>query len=747
MAGEAAALHQMIFAAEGLEPGIAQVRRFASREGLSMSYEVDVDVEIATTSVDPRAWLLRRAFLAVGEVHGRAVLRRWGGVVTRVRERVSRGLRHRITVTIGSPLAPLTLLTDMRIFQEKPAKAIVEELLKDAGVDMSRVAWRLEGSHPEREVCTQLGETSLTFMNRILEEDGIFYFFEHADDGTTIVFADGPSAYAETSPSAALSFREDAGLVSREAISEIHEWERVRPGKVTLRDHDFQRPSLDLEARAEGDAPLGIEHYDYPGRYVDPSEGKRRAQLRLDAFTSEHRVVRGEGPAFSLVPGHTFTLEDAPDTALDQEWVVRSLEQSWSESEAEGGAVVESRFELLPKDQPFRPPQRAPRAAFPGAQIATVTGPEGAEIHTDDHGRVKVHFPWDRRSTRDDKSSCWVRVGQMHSSGAVAIPRVGWEVVVDFEGGDPDRPVIVGRLYNGKFGPPYPLPGAKTKSSLQSSSSPGGGGHNEIRMEDGGGGEQVHMHAEKDLTINVANNKTEKVATNSTSAVGTNHTLTVGSNETLSVGAAYELTIGGSQTWAVGASRTKSVSAAENVTIHGSRTLSIGGSHTTTSSKSVETSTPAALDETVGGSCIEAAALGVSMAVAGSCNISVGGAKIDAVATGKTDFTLGAMATTVGGAFVSASGADVGTNTSGAKVTTVGGAWAVNAGGDFELSSDANVSINVGGAVAFNASEIVFEVGGSNVTISGGSVSIKSSEIKLTATGPQPELAPGVEDC
>ncbi|MGK3964028.1 type VI secretion system Vgr family protein [Sorangium sp. So ce118] len=741
---DASLLYEVYFAAEGVDPSLARVLRLHAREGLSTSHAVDVTLKYPSAELEPRAWILRPAAVVVVRHRDGAVVRRFTGVVSRVGEHVTESSPQHIEVTIASPLEPLRLVVDYRIFQQKTTREIVAQILEEAGIPGDAIAWRLTGETPAREVATQLGETSFDFVNRLLEEDGITYFVEHGEDGAKLVFGDSSAAWATTAPSADIRFVADTGLTSDEAITWISEVARARPAKVTLRDHDFKRPPLDLQRSASDEAPLGRELYIYPGRYVDPDEGVRRARIRLEALAAEASGVRVLSSACSLTPGHTFTLSGALDPALDREYVVRDVVVTWGGSG--GDSVLRADAVLLPTDVPYRPPQRTPRAVARGPHLAMVTGPSGEEIHTDEFGRVKVHFPWDRRSNKDDTSSAWVRVGQMHTSGSVAIPRVGWEVIVDFEDGDPDRPIVLGRLYNGLYRPPYPLPGNKTRSSLQSLSSPGGGGHNEVRMEDGAGGEHMHVHAEKDLNVRVANNKSERVANNATYGVGVDEKLDVGANQTLEVGAAYELTVGASQSWTVGASRTKTVSGAENVVVQGSRSLSIGGSHTTTSSRSVEVSTPASLTETVGGSCLEAAALGVTMAVAGAASVTVGGAKIEACVAGKSDFTIGAHATTVGGAFISAAGTDVGFNVTGAKATTVGGIWAANAGKDLEISSEASVNINVGGAVALNAAEIVLQVGGSSVTIAAGAVTVKSSSIKVIATGVHPELAPGVED-
>jgi type VI secretion system secreted protein VgrG len=736
--------HELLFFAPGLPAGAARVRRVHAREGLSVPFLAEIDLDLTGIEGSPRSWLHGQGSLVVGRVADEAVLRRFGGVITRVRERATGGSKQLVTVTLESVLALLRLSTDYRIFQEQTTAQIVTTLLTDAGIDAAAFSFRLVGSYPTREVCTQYGETSFAFACRLLEEDGIFHFVEQTEDGPILVFADAPSAYLPTQPEDAFELRAASGLASTQAILSIREVQALRPARVTLRDHDFKRPALDLEASAEAESPLGREDYDFPGRYVDPAEGKRRAELRVAALACATTGARGTSTVFSLAAGHTFSLHGAPDPALDRDWVIVEITHDW---EDEGGHQrFSNTFRVLPSDTTFRPPATTPRATVPGPQLASVTGPSGQEIHCDEFGRIKVHFPWDRRGTKDEKSSCWVRVGQLHTSGSVVIPRVGWEVLVEFEDGDPDRPIVTGRLYNGKKGPPYPLPGKKTISSLTSASTPGGGGRNEVRMDDGAGAEQYHVYAQKDLNLVTANNKTEKVANMGNHKVGADHTRKVGANETLEVGASHELSIGSSQSWTVGGSRTKTVSGNEKITVKGSRTMLIGGSHTISTPKAFSETTPAAFAETVGGSCLEAAALGVSVAAAGAGTFTVGGAKIEAVATGRGDMTLGAQATTVGGAFISASGKDVSVSVGGAKATTVGGAFAANAGGDVELSSGSTLSLTVGGLVALTGGSLVLKVGGSTVTLSAGAVVIKSGEIKLTATGPNPELAPLVAD-
>lgn len=738
----ASTLHEVILVAQGLSAGQGRVRRFRAVEGLSRIFSLELELELADTSVDPHGFLYASASLGVVRLKDGVVLRTFTGIVTSIEERVSRAARQAVRLVIEEPLALLRYTSDYRIFQGQTTQDIISTLLSEASID--KTDFRMSGSYLTRDVCTQYGETNLAFVSRLLEEEGIFHFAEHQDNGLRTVFGDSSSAYAATTPKDTLPFYDPTGLVSTESITRIEDGARAVPVKVALRDHDFTKPDLDLTAEASIEGPFGREDYDFPGFYFDPSEGTRRAQRSLDAHAAEGLIVRARSSAMSLAAGHTFTLEGAPDAELDQEWVVRDVEHVWEDAEA--GPSYSNTALLLPKDQVFRPPLVTAKPRVPGPHLARVTGPAGQEIHCDEHGRISVTFPWDRRSTKDEKSSYWVRVGQMHTSGSSVIPRVGWEVLVDFEDGNPDRPIVLGRLYNGRNQPPYPLPAQKTASSLKSSSTPGGGGYNEVRMQDSGGGEQFHIHAEKDMNVVTANNKVEKVTTSASQSIGANQSRTVGANETWRIGSNQQVSIGAAQSHSVGGSRTKTITGNEKHTIKGSRSWTIGGSHSTTTPRSVTESTPASFSETVGGSNLEVAAMGVSMAVAGAASFTVGGAKIEAVATGRGDLTVGAHASTVGGAYIQATPKDVGVSVGGAKATTVGGAFLANAGGDVEFSSDTSVKITVGGLVALNAATIVLKVGGSSVTLSGGAVTVKSSTIKLTATGPFPELTPLVKD-
>jgi type VI secretion system secreted protein VgrG len=734
--------YDVAFSAEGVDAGLLRVIRVLASDEISAPYEVSVELFFDVGDLNSAALLRKNAAVNFFRTTDGAIIRTFAGIVTRVRESAKRFEgKQRVELTLESPLHIVGLYSDYRIYQQMTTKDIVSAIL--GGLGITTVDWRLSGSYPTREVCTQFGENTLAFISRLLEEDGIFYFFEQGASGPLLVFGDSASSWSKTQPSDQITYNEASGQLGDDAIVELVERARIRPSKVTLRDHDFKKPTLDLTSKAESTAPFSREDYDYPGRYILSSEGDRRAKLRLDGLVADAAGVMARSCAFGLTAGHTFTLSNAPDPSFDQQWVVRGIRHEWSDLHRTGGTKYTNAAHLLPTSQTYRPPMRTPRPIVPGPQTAEVAGPAGQEIFPDEYGRVKVIFPWDRYATGDDKSSCWVRVGQIHTSGSCVVPRIGWEVLVEFEDGDPDKPVIVGRMYNGKYTPPYPLPDHKTMSAMTSQVSPGGAGQNEIRMDDTTGSEQINVQAEKDLNTVTGNNRDEKVTNNQKCGVTVDQTVSIGSNQSLSVSAGTNRLVGGAQKWSVGASRTKTVGGDEKVSVKGSRTTTIGASHTIMTPMTDDVSTSGNFTETIGGSCMEMAVLEVGGAVAGSASVTIGAVKLELSATGKADNTIGAKATTVGGAFVNAAGKDVSFGVKGAKATTVGGAWMANAGGTVTLSAKSAVNITVGGAVALTAaSKLVLKVGGSSVSLSGGAVVFQSDSVQITASAVLAETAP-----
>lgn len=732
--------YALVFQGEKAPAGALRPVALYASEGLSRPPRVELELLYEEGPLALEALCRSWAEVLVVRLDTGQLVRRFAGLVTRVGELAMRNrevLRARLT--LESPLHLLSISSDLRLYQDKPTRDIVSEACAACGLPTDLLAWRLSGTYGKREVCTQWGETHLTFVSRLLEDEGIFYFVEYGES-LRLVLGDAAASYTPLPLTPEVPFRASTGLLPEETITELREVARLRPATVTLREHDFRRPSLKLEGKAEAEAPFKREHYEYPVRFSAPEEGTRKAKARLEAFTAEASGVEGRGQVFRMTAGHTFRIVEGP-AWTEREWVVREVVHRW-QSPPGGEASYRTDFRLLPNDMPFRPLPRTAKPRAYGPQTAVVTGPPGEEIYCDEFGRVKVQFSFDRHGKQDDKSSSWVRVGQMHTSGSVAIPRIGWEVLVDFEDGDPDRPLVLGRAYNGANRPPTALPGAKTVSSLTSYSSPGGGGFNEIRTDDSAGAEAFSVHAQKDMNVAVANNRDESVTQASTVGVGADQGVDIGANHVVEVGSAEQVTVGGSQSHSVVATRSETVGSNLSLDVGASRSMSVGASHTLLTPLSVDCSVKGSLNETIGGSCVEAAALGVNLAVAGATSITVGGVKLEAVVAGKNDITLGARASTVGGALVNATPQDISTSTSASKVTTVGGAWLTSAGENAEFSSEAGLTINVGGAFLVNAAEVVLKVGDSTVSLSGGNVVIHTKEVKLTATGPNAELAP-----
>lgn len=399
-------------------------------------------------------------------------------------------------------MALLAFEQDCRIFQNQSVPDIVKEILEDSGITGDLFAFRLQGDYGPREYCVQYRESDLDFISRLLEEEGIFYFFEHSPERHLLVFGNGTVNYQPIDGESRVIFHPGTDMVAEEeAVIALRLSRRICSGKFTLRDFNFEKPSLDLTAGETDQENRKREIYDYPGEYLTTEEGKRLAQVRLQQRVMFKELARGRSVVPRFLPGFTFTLHGHDLDGFNKEYllteVVHTGEQPQVLAERAAGAEgtrYHNDFVAIPSAVVLRPEMRTPKPVVEGVQTAIVTGPAGEEIYTDKHGRVKVQFHWDRRGKSDDKSSCWIRVSQLWAGagwGAMFIPRIGQEVVVDFVEGDPDRPIITGRVYHGTNTPPYDLPDDKTKSTIMSRTTPNGLTANELVMEDKAGATRV----------------------------------------------------------------------------------------------------------------------------------------------------------------------------------------------------------------------------------------------------------------
>lgn len=390
---------------------------------------------------------------------------------------------------------------DCRIFQNKSVVDIITDVVKGAGIASDRMRFVMQGTYLPREYCVQYRESDFDFVSRLMEDEGIFYFFEHTDAGHTMIFSDQTGVHADMSGSAILPYHPPStGVATGDGVYPFRYREAVRSGAVEFNDFNFRKPALDLTSTSKHSVNTELEVYDYPGRYDVSANGTQRAKVRLQGLQVARKVGEGGSDCMRMVAGCKFQLEDHPRDPFNQEYLITQVE-TWAKQpqvyeEAAGGQSpsYNNEFVCIPVAVPYRADRVTAKPVIHGVQTAVVVGPAGEEIYTDEFGRVKVQFRWDRLGKNDEKSSCWMRVAQVWAGaswGAMFIPRVGHEVIVDFEEGDPDRPIVTGRVYHGTNKPPYPLPDEKTKSTLRSRTSPSAETFNELLMEDAQGKTQV----------------------------------------------------------------------------------------------------------------------------------------------------------------------------------------------------------------------------------------------------------------
>jgi type VI secretion system secreted protein VgrG len=504
------------------------------------------------------------------------------------------GVTHDVRMRVVSRLALAGQIVTAAIYQDKDVKEIVSEALAAAGIRETMQRWQLARSYPKRPYCVQYFESTLDFVSRLLEEEGIFYSTVVEDGEEVVVFADDSTSADQVEGEPSLPYRGDTAFEApSDCVVRVIERAHVCSGKFVLRDYDFERPQLDLTATAEADAETELERYDYPGLYTEPDRGAALAQVRLEAERAERETLDVVADCPRLAAGRSFTLTETPWDDMGGELLVVRVCHVFGaparrELESLGVAVPEtpdlyvSSVRAIPATVKFRAAQTTPRPTIEGPQTARVVGPPGAvpeTIHTDKHGRIKVKFPWDLGPAHDDKASFWIRTTQLQTSGSMVLPRLGWEVVVEFLEGNPDRPVITGKLYNGLHMPPYSLPSGKTRTSFQTSSSPGGGGRNEIRFEDLAGGEEIMIHSQYDQTKATANDKKTTVGNCSSRFVAVDETIEVSGNQTAKITMGSQLTVGADQTVTVGGNRNLEVNAVAGITSAADESISVGGNH------------------------------------------------------------------------------------------------------------------------------------------------------------------------
>ncbi|MBY4714889.1 type VI secretion system Vgr family protein [Burkholderia cepacia] len=498
-----------------------------------------------------------------------------------------------------------TRRSDCRIFQNKTVPEIVQEVLSTYGFPIES---HLAETYVPRDYCVQYNETDAAFVSRLMEFEGIYFWFRHAEDTHTLMLGDAMSSHTalpgyETIPYIA---RDRTAIADEERIDGWLPAQEVSVGRHQTTDYDYTKPRADLSSQKVD--PRGHDHdslasFEWPGGYRDDAPGAHYSRVRLEEQQAEHERASADTDVRGVAPGYLFTLERCPRADQNREYLIvrcqyRFQENAYASDQGAEAVLHQTMMLVQPSSLPYRSPRDTPRPRTNGPQTATVVGPPGEEIWTDQYGRVKLQFRWDRYGQSNQDSSCWVRVSSPWAGGGfggVQIPRVGDEVVVDFLNGDPDEPIVTGRVYNGERMPPWGLPGSATQSGLLSRSSPGGTTEhaNAFRFEDKKGAEQLWMHAERnfdaetelDHSLSVGNNHTHTVGNDETMQVKNNRQRSVGQNETVNIGQNRVAQIGANEAHGVVGNRTRTVGQNETVTIAANRDATIGGVHTETVAK------------------------------------------------------------------------------------------------------------------------------------------------------------------
>jgi type VI secretion system secreted protein VgrG len=651
--------NRMLAISTALGPDVLAVRSIAVQEQISRLFQIDAELSSEDGLVDLDKVVGNEATLRLNV--GSSAKRYFNGYVSRLVQVANQGGYAHYQATIVPWLWLLTRTSDCRIFQQKSIPDIIEAVFQGHGFHDYQLS--LSGTYAPREYCVQYRETDFNFVSRLMEQAGIYYSFQHEDGKHTLILADSLSAHKPFTGYEDIIFQElEKGAVDREVITGWTVSKELQPVATALQDFDFKKPKTSLLSSANVSRPYGkaqFEIYDYPGEYVDHGDGSQLADVRLEELQTQYETLRGQASARGIAAGSTFTLKKHPRPDQNREYLVTGVALQadageYASSDEAPGEFFHCQFTCIANTQQFRPARLTPKPVVQGPQTAVVSGPGGEEIYPDNFGRVIVQFPWDRYGKSDQNSSCWIRVSQLWAGkqwGAMHIPRIGQEVIVEFLEGDPDRPIITGRVYNGDQMPPYGLPGNKTQSGILSRSSKGGGAanFNQIRFEDLKGSEQVYIHAEKnqdnvvenDETTQVGHDRIEKVGHDEiltvvhdqTETVQNNRIVTIGVNHTESVGSAMNITVGATLTESVGVNYAETVGAAMELTVGAALAITVG----------------AAMSETVGGAKIESVGLLKSENVGGNRALMVGGDKSETIAKNRSVQVAKDQKTTIGG--------------------------------------------------------------------------------------------------
>lgn len=653
----------------------------------------------------------------------------FNGYVSSISQGVSEGRFARYYVTIHPWLWFLTRTSDCKIFQNKTVPDIIKEVLQEYG--FSDITNRLKASYRSWDYCVQYRETDFNFISRLMEQEGIYYYFIHEKGKHTLYLADDMASHDKMSGCYDIPYYppDEAVVREDECISSWNITKELQTGRYCLSEYDFEHPKADLKtdstiARTHDRADFEI--YDYPGEYVKSSEGDDCVKIRIEELQSQYERMRGNGNVRGLICGGLFKLNLFPRSDQNREYLVTSITHhvridDFDATNGDTSSHYSNSFTVIDSSTPHRAARLTPKPFVQGPQTAVVVGPSGEEIYTDKYGRVKVQFHWDRLGKKNENSSCWVRVSHPWAGknwGMIAIPRMGQEVIVDFLEGDPDQPIITGRVYNAEQMPPYALPANMTQTGILTRSSKGGSAANanELRFEDKKGSEQVYLHAEKNQDIEVENDETHWVGhdrkktidNDETTLVKHDRTETVNNNETITIGVDRTEKVGNNETITIGVNRTETVGSNESITIGSNRTKTVGASET--ASVALQRTHLVGVNETIG--------------VGGAQEIGIGAFQAVAIGAYQTINVGAYQSTNVGANQSNNIGANQSTDVGANQSESVGGNASKSVKGNDSLAVDGNRSANIKGDDAVKIGKNLVIDAGDSITIKTGDASI-----------------------
>ena len=730
MTATAIATDQNIWVTTPLPDGTLLLEEMSGQEHLGAPFGYELALLSLKPDVDLSGLLGLRITVHVKMANGE---RQFNGIVTQVEQGSTDGDFTRYRVTLRPWLSMLAYTSNCRIFQEKSVVDIVKEVFRDNG--FSDFDDSLNETYDPMEYCVQYRESDLNFVTRLMEHEGIYYYFKHAGEKHTLVLADGYSAHDSVPGYDEVPYKPPHGYQGD--VDHLNSWtvaQQIRPGSYAATDFDFTRPRANLMSKLSAplnNAQADFALYDYPGDFLTTGAGNTRVKMRLQEAQVSYEVVQTAGDTRGLGAGVLFTLTDFPRDDQNKEYLIISAQYQIHAAVFMAGATHGSddfrvHLAVMDSQTQYRPGLHAAKPRVEGVQTAIVVGQSGQEIWTDQYGRVKVQFHWDRIGTDDEKSSCWVRVAQLWAGsgwGGIHIPRIGQEVIVDFLEGDPDRPIITGRVYNADNMPPYGLPANQTQSGIKSRSSPGGSpsNFNEVRFEDKKGSEELFVQAEKDQNTLVKNDQSLTVNANRTKTIGGDETVKVSGNRTETVSKDETITVTGN--------RTESVGKNEGITIGQNQTLTVGKNRSVSVASNESISIGVAQDETVGATKTVSVGAAYSLNVGAAMSEGIGGAKTVSVGAVSSE--------SVGGSKSVSAGGNISESASGGFSIDAGKDVAVTAGKNFNLQASENCAVSAGKKGSIDAGdELTIACGDATIVLKkNGDITINGKKIQVTASG------------